>query len=94
MAGIVTELVLVLPDHLFVSPNAPTTTYTATCTKPENYNSDDTLVPSDDDEPPLKIKAAAHIKFSPEQLYRQVAFSQVSGARSLQRWRTAHSLVL
>jgi len=87
-------MVLVLPNHLFVSPNTPATAYTATRTKAKNYDSDDTLVPSDDDEPPLKIKVVAHGKFTPEQLDRQVAFSQVSGARSLQRWRTAHSLVL
>src|SRR5712671_2408248 len=87
------ELVLVLPNHLFVSPNAPTTTYTATHTKPANYDSDDTLAPSNNDEPPLAIKAAAPSKFSPEQLDHQVAFSQVSGARSLQRWHTAHSLI-
>ena len=87
------ELVLVLPNHLFVSPDAPTTTYTVTRTKPENYDSDDTLVPSDDDEPTFAIKAATPSKFSPEQLDRQVAFSQVSGARLLQRWCTAHSLV-
>src|SRR5712671_1736461 len=87
------ELVLVLPDHLFVSPDAPTTTYTTTRTRPENYDSDDTLVPSDNNEPPLAIKAAAPSKFSLEQLDRQVAFSQVSGTRLLQRWHTAHSLI-
>jgi len=87
-------LVLVLPNHLFVSPDAPTTTYTATRTKAEDYDSDDTLVPSDNDEPLLKIKAAAEGKFTPEQLDHQVAFSQVSGTRSLQRWRVAHSLIL
>ena len=88
------KLVLVLPNHLFVSPDAPTTTYTVTRTKPENYDSDNTLVPSGNDDPPLKIKATDHGNFSPEQLDRQVAFSQVSGARSIQCWRTAHSLVL
>jgi len=80
------ELVLVLPNHLFVSPNAPTTAYTATRTKPENYDSDDTLVPSDNNEPALAIKATTPSKFSPVQLDRQVAFSQVSGARTLQHW--------
>jgi len=87
------ELVLVLPNHLFVSPDAPTTTYTTTCTRPENYDSDETLVSSDNNELALVIKAATPSEFSPEQLNRQVAFSQVSGARSLQRWCTAHSLV-
>ena len=33
------ELVIVLPDHLFVSPDAPAKRYTATCMKPENYDS-------------------------------------------------------
>src|SRR5712671_6773514 len=88
------KLVLVLPNHLFVSPDAPTTAYTMTRTKPEDYDSDGTLVPSDNDDPTLAIKAATPSKFSPEQLDRQVAFSQVSGARSLQRWRTAHDLTL
>jgi len=42
------ELTLVLPDHLFVSPDAPATPYIATRTKTEDYNSDDTLVNTDD----------------------------------------------
>src|SRR5712671_2078383 len=87
------ELVLVLPNHLFVSPDAPTMAYTTTRTKPEDYDSDETLVPSDNDELTLAIKAATPSKFSAEQLDRQVAFSQVSGAHSLQCWRTAHSLI-
>ena len=63
-------------------------------TKPENYDSDDMLTPSDNDEPLLKIKATDHSNLSLEQLDRQVAFFQVSGACSIQRWRTAHSLIL
>jgi len=88
------ELVLVLPNHLFVSPDAPAMTYTTTCTKPENYNLDNTLVPSNNDEPPLQIKTVAHGKFSPEQLDCQVVFSQKSGARSIRCWHMAHSLAL
>src|SRR5712672_2582604 len=34
------ELVIVLPDHLFTHPESPSTEYVATCTKPENYDSD------------------------------------------------------
>jgi hypothetical protein len=48
------ELVIVLPDHLFVAPDAPAMRYTATRTKPEDYESDDTLVESDDEEQGMK----------------------------------------
>jgi hypothetical protein len=40
------ELVIVLPDHLFVAPDTPATRYTATRTKLEDYESNDTLVES------------------------------------------------
>jgi hypothetical protein len=52
------ELVIVLPDHLFVAPDAPATKYTATRTKPEDYKSDDTLVESDDEEQGMKARTA------------------------------------
>jgi hypothetical protein len=48
------ELVIVLPNHLFVAPDAPATRYTATRTKLEDYESDDTLVESDDKEQGMK----------------------------------------
>jgi hypothetical protein len=48
------ELVIVLPNHLFVAPNAPATRYTTTRTKPEDYKSDNTLVESDDKEQGMK----------------------------------------
>jgi hypothetical protein len=53
------KLVLVLPDHLFVPPTAPTTAFTTTRTKPEDYDSDDTLV----EEPPKRSEKActAHL---------------------------------
>jgi len=87
------ELMLVLPNHLFVPPETPSTAYVATRTKAENYDSDDTLVNSNSENPPLSIKAAAtHDTVSPVLLDRQVIFSQKSGARTIRRWRTAHSL--
>jgi len=86
------ELTLVLPDHLFVSPDTPATSYTTTRTKAENYDSDDTLVNTDDETPPLSIKAADHGTASLALLDRQVTFSQKSGARTIRRWCTAHSL--
>jgi hypothetical protein len=49
------ELIIILPDHLFVHPTAPTTSFTTTQTKPEDYNSDDTLV----EETP-KVSEKAH----------------------------------
>jgi hypothetical protein len=52
------ELVIVLPDHLFVAPNAPAMKYTATRTKPEDYKSDDTLVESNDEEQGMKAQMA------------------------------------
>jgi hypothetical protein len=53
------ELTIVLPDHLFVPPDAPTTKFTTTWMKPEDYNSDDTLV----DESPRHAEKArtAHL---------------------------------
>jgi len=51
------ELIIVLPDHLFVSPDAPRTTYLATRTKAKNYDSDDTLVDSEDEDTQLKARA-------------------------------------
>jgi hypothetical protein len=48
------ELVIVLPDHLFVAPDASAMRYTATRTKPEDYESDETLVESDDEEQGMK----------------------------------------
>src|SRR5712672_2145506 len=86
------KLTLVLPNHLFVPPETPSTAYVATRTKAEDYDSDDTLVNSDSEEPPLSIKAAAHDTVSPALLDKQVAFSQKSGARTIRRWQTAHSL--
>jgi len=86
------ELTLVLPNHLFVPPETPSTAYVATRTKAEDYDSDDTLVNSDSESPPLSIKAAAHGTVSPVLLDKQVVFSQTSGARTIRRWRTAHSL--
>jgi len=38
------ELIIILPDHLFVSPDMPKTMYSATRTKAEDYNSNNTLV--------------------------------------------------
>jgi hypothetical protein len=52
------ELVIILPDHLFVAPDAPATRYTATRMKPEDYESDDTLVESDDKELGMKARTA------------------------------------
>jgi hypothetical protein len=48
-----------IPDHLFTSPTAPTTTYQATQTKSEDYDSDNTLVDSDDegDMKPMKAQS-------------------------------------
>jgi len=51
------ELIIVLPDHLFVSPGAPKTTYLATRTKTEDYDSDDTLVDSENENAQLKARA-------------------------------------
>src|SRR5712672_3162120 len=51
------ELIIVLPDHLFVSPDTPKTTYSATRTKAENYNSNDTLVDSENEDAQLKARA-------------------------------------
>src|SRR5712672_160342 len=86
------ELTLVLPNPLFVPPETPSMAYVATRTKAEDYDSDDTLVNSDSEGPPLSIKAAAHGTVSPVLLDKQVAFSQELGARTIRRWRTAHSL--
>jgi len=46
-----------LPDHLFVSPDAPKMTYSATRTKAKDYNSNDTLVGSEKEDAQLKIRA-------------------------------------
>jgi len=51
------ELIIILPDHLFVSPDAPRKAYLATRTKAENYDSDDTLVDSEDENAQLKARA-------------------------------------
>src|SRR5712672_1194820 len=51
------ELIIVLPDHLFVSPDTPKMTYSATRTKAEDYNSDDTLGDSEDENAQLKAQA-------------------------------------
>jgi len=50
-------LIIVLPDHLFVSPDAPKTTYLATRTKTEDYDSNNTLVDSEDEDTQLKARA-------------------------------------
>jgi len=50
------ELIIVLPDHLFVSPDAPKTMYLATRTKAKDYNSDDTLVDSEKEDARLKVR--------------------------------------
>src|SRR5712672_1767139 len=86
------ELTLVLPNHLFVPPETPSTAFVATRTKAEDYDSDDTLVNPDSESPSLSIKAAASDTVSPALLDQQVAFSQKSGARTIRRWHTAHSL--
>jgi len=47
----------VLPDHLFVSPDAPRKRYLATRTKAKNYDSNNTLVESEDENAQLKARA-------------------------------------
>ena len=46
-----------LPDHLFVSPDAPKTTYLATRTKTTDYDSNSTLVDLEDEDAQLKVRA-------------------------------------
>jgi hypothetical protein len=56
------ELTIVLPDHLFVHPTAPTMAFMTTWTRPEDYDSDDTLV---EETPKVSEKArTAHLNNS------------------------------
>jgi hypothetical protein len=89
------KLIIVLPDHLFASPNAPTTKFTTTRTKPEDYGSDDTLV----DEPPRRLEKAqtAHLNgdgrtMSAYDLDQLIIDTQAIDAATMRRWRVAHSL--
>jgi hypothetical protein len=96
------EQVIVLPSHLFVDPNAPTTTLTATRTKPEDYDTDDTLidsesdseVDSDTDGPILKARATTidGQEISAYDLDMKILEAQNSDKALLGRWVSAHHL--
>jgi hypothetical protein len=88
------ELVIVLPDHLFVHPDAPTTKFTTTRMKPEDYDSDDTLV---EEIPKISEKArTAHLDnghtMSAYELDRLIIDTQTIDVSTMRRWRVAHSL--
>jgi len=86
------ELIIVLPDHLFVSPDAPKTTYSATRTKAEDYNSDDTLVDSDDKNAQLKVRATMEDLPSGFALDQMVHDAQKMEDQTIRRWCMAHTL--
>jgi len=86
------ELIIVLPDHLFVSPDAPRKAYLATRTKAEDYDSDDTLVDSDDENAQLKARATMEDLPSGFALDQMVHKAQKMEDRTIRRWRIAHTL--
>src|SRR5712672_724149 len=86
------ELIIVLPDHLFVSPDAPRKTYLATRTKAENYDSDSTLVESEDEDDQLKARATMEDPPSGFTLDQRVHEAQKMEDRTIRRWRMAHTL--
>src|SRR5712672_2476426 len=87
------ELIIVLPDHLFVSPDAPKTTYLATRTKAENYDSDDTLVDLEDEDAQLKARATTEDLPSGFALDQMVYEAQKMEDRTIRQWRIAHMLL-
>ena len=101
------DLVLVLPDHLFVNPEAPATKFQTTRTDPDAYESDTTLVESDSDtdvasdsesegENPKVIRARATSlstgRVSAYELDTRIMDIQKIEARTLRRWRISHGL--
>jgi len=86
------ELIIVLPDHLFVCPDAPKTTYLATQTKAEDYDSNNTLIDSEEDDAQLKARATTEDLPSGFALDQMVHEAQKMESRTIQRWRIAHTL--
>src|SRR5712672_1848800 len=86
------ELIIVLPDHLFVSPNAPQMTYSATRTKAKDYYSDDTLVDSENEDAQLKARATMEDLPSGFALDQMVHDTQKMEERTIRRWCMAHTL--
>ena len=86
------ELIIVLPDHLFVSPDAPKTTYSATRTKAEDYDSDGTLVDLEDENTQLKARATMEDLPSGFALDQMVHDAQKMEEQTIRRWRMAHTL--
>jgi len=86
------ELIIVLPDHLFVFPDAPKTTYSATRTKAKDYNSDDTLVDSENEDTRLKVRATTEDLPSGFALDQMVHDTQKMDDRTIRRWCMAHTL--
>jgi hypothetical protein len=77
-----------------VAPDAPATKYTATRTKPEDYESDDTLVESDNKEQRMNAQMAqmGDSKYSAYELDELVMKAQEINKRTIRRWRLGHKL--
>jgi len=58
------KLIIILPDHLFVSPNTPKMAYTATRTKADNYDSVNTLVDLETGDAQLKARTTITVEMS------------------------------
>jgi len=86
------ELIIVLPDHLFIPPEAPTKQFTATRMKAEDYNSDTTAVESDTENTPLKARATLETSPSGYDLDALVHSTQKMEDKTIRRWRMAHTL--
>jgi len=86
------ELIIILPNHLFIPPNAPTKIYTATRTKAENYNSNDTMVNSDTEDTPLKARATTEDLPLGYALDQMVHDAQKMDDQTIRRWHMAHML--
>jgi len=86
------KLIIVLPDHLFVSPDAPWKTYLAMRTKAEDYDSDNTLVDSENEDAQLKARATTEDPPSGFALDQMVHEAQKVEDQTIRRWRIAHML--
>jgi len=64
----------------------------ATRTKAEDYDSDDTLVDSEDENTPLKVLATTEELPSGFALDQMVHDAQKMDERTIRRWRMAHTL--
>jgi len=75
-----------------MSPDAPKTAFKATRTKADDYNSDDTLINSDDEDAQLKAWATTEDLPSGFALDQMVHDAQKMDDRTIKRWCMAHTL--